>query len=96
MCAGSSSRCGNNDKFLLPLPLSKETTLLDIVFDRLKKNSENYLDFPIIISCNEYNLLKIQDYVKKQKYYGFSPTNFRYIETYSLAVFDTKGKYCLN
>lgn len=95
MCAGSSSRFDTTDKFLYPLDLSSEVTILDLVFMRLKKTTSNR-NMPIIINCNEYNIEKVQNYFKDKSYYGFSSSMFRYTITYSLAVFDKNGKYCLN
>ena len=51
---------------------------------------------PILINCNEQNIEKIQNYLKKKQYYGFSPHKIRYFITYTLAMMDRNGKYCLN
>jgi hypothetical protein len=96
MCAGSSSRFDNEDKFLYPMKLSSRTTIMDLIFKRLRKNTNNKTDMPIIINCNEQNIEKIQNYLRQKQYYGFSPHKIRYFITYTLAIFDKNGKYCLD
>jgi predicted transcriptional regulator len=94
MCAGSSSRFKGQDKFLIPFKFDK-ITLLDIVFQRLKKNVGSNKKMPIIINCNQSNIQIIQDYIKKNLHYGFDPQKIRYVLTSALAVFDQRGNYCL-
>lgn len=96
MCAGFSSRFEGVDKFMIPLKLDTDRTLnlLDLTFMRIRANTD-CLDLPVIVSCNEFNIEKIQIYIKQRDYYGFDPSKFRFIEAYSLAVFDSKGKYCV-
>lgn len=53
MCAGSSSRFENQDKFLEPTMISKapNLTILDFIFIKLRTIIENQ-KVPIIITCN--------------------------------------------
>jgi len=97
MCAGSSSRFEGEDKFLYPFQIgSQNCTILDILFLRLRRNVKGNTDIPIIVNCNEFNTTKIQKYLKEKHYFGFNPSKFRFPTTYSLAVFDHNGKYCVN
>ncbi len=64
MCAGSSSRFDNEDKFITPMKLkiNPNLTLLDILFMRLKKKLTT--EIPIIITCNEMNFTRVQQYIR--------------------------------
>ena len=97
MCAGSSSRFEGEDKFLQVFQVGRHScTLLQLLFLRLRKNVQRNLDIPIIVNCNEFNSTRVQKYLKEQQFFGFNPTKFRFPTTYSLAVFDQQGKYCIN
>ena len=97
MCAGSSSRFNGEDEFLSPFNIgAHQCTILDYLFLRLKNNVRGNKNVPIVINCNESNISKIQKYLKEKTYFGFNPSKFRFSTTYSLAVFDQNGKYCLN
>lgn len=97
MCAGSSSRFEGEDKFLAPFILGeKQYTMLDFLFVRLRRNASGNKNIPIIINCNENNISKLQKYLREKHHFGFNPSKFRFTTTYSLAVFDQNGKYCLN
>jgi hypothetical protein len=97
MCAGVSSRFDNEDKFLAPFAVGgKEYTILDFMFMRLRKNAGGNRNLPIIINCNDYNIGKLQNYMKGRGHFGFNPSKIRFTTTYQLAVFDQNGKYCLN
>ena len=104
MCAGSSSRFDGEDKFLAPFSVgSRQGCMLDFLFYRLRKNAGSNRALPIVINCNSQNITRIQNYLKKKGHFGFTPSKFRYspgycryTTTYSLAVFDQQGKYCLN
>lgn len=77
MCAGSSSRFEDGDKFLHPLtPLN--TCILDLAFRRLRRNTGGMTELPIIINCNEDNIEKVQTFLKQRHYYGFAPSKIRY------------------
>lgn len=67
-----------------------------MVLRRLRRNAGQKRDLPIIINCNEANIERIQAYLKQKQYFGFSPHKIRYFITYTLAIFDANGKYCLN
>jgi molybdopterin-guanine dinucleotide biosynthesis protein A len=71
LCAGSSSRFDNEDKFLAPINLYEKVTILDIVFKRLQRNARGNTSLPIIVNCNEFNIEKIEKYLKAKNYYGF-------------------------
>ncbi len=77
MCAGSSSRFDGEDKFLHPIRLSSKTTLLDLVFRRLRRQAGGKSSMAILINCNEGNMERIQEYLKRKQYYGFSPHKIR-------------------
>jgi hypothetical protein len=38
----------------------------------------------------------VQAYLKQHQYYGFNAHKIRYFITYTLAIFDKQGKYCLD
>lgn len=38
----------------------------------------------------------IQSYLRRKSYFGYNSNKIKYCITYSLAVFDGKGKYCVN
>lgn len=65
MCAGSSSRFDNEDKFLAPLniKINPSLTILDFIFIRLKRVLQN-LKIPIIFTCNDMNIKDIKKFVK--------------------------------
>ena len=66
------------------------------MFVRLRRNAAGNKNVPIIINCNEQNISKLQSYLREKHHFGFNPSKFRFATTYSLAVFDQNGKYCLS
>lgn len=51
---------------------------------------------PILINCNEFNKEIIIEHIKHKNHYGMNPDNFKYFSTYTLAVYDSNGKYCIS
>lgn len=97
MCAGSSTRFDGGDKFLAQFKIGKrKSCILELLMLRLKRNASGNRDLPIILNCNDTNSTRIQKYLKEKNHFGFNPTRFRFANTYSLAVFDHNGKYCLS
>ena len=56
MCAGSSSRFMFQNKFLYPLELKSQKTLLELLLERVRKNmgiKENEIcEMPLVFACN--------------------------------------------
>ncbi len=96
MCAGSSSRFDNEDKFLSPLNLkaNPKLTILDMLFIRLQPKLDSQP--PIIITCNELNFTRIQNFFRERNYFGMDKQKFRFMEVECLPVLDLNGKYCIN
>jgi len=96
MCAGSSSRFGKTDKFLYPLDLDNNVTLLDLMFIRLHNNASGNYDIPIIINCSVKNYNTIDQFLRIKNYFGFNSSKIKLFKSSALAMFDQQGHYCFD
>ena len=99
LCAGSSSRFQNQDKFIYPLNLKSQKTILQIYFERIRKNfgipEGQKADINILIACNDLNRYPIEQYLKSKKYFGFNISKIKFFTVQNLPVLDKNGKICL-